>query len=1133
MRDIGLRNDEEAIAAGADWVARQVRDGHRNLRLADIDRAVAKLWPQEQSVSSATDPANEQALHERLAQLPPVCAPRILAAWRDEPTQTWRLVTALTSMDVRPTAVVAEWEQHWPTWLVQAAWQVQVAAAELAAGYGAVRLAADLFMAAAAQGASRRGFWLARAAILYDENDYTVGRSEALDALGRAATDTEPYARAVAALLAADTETASRELAGWSPDDMLNHLLSGGLRLRLAITEGGEILTRPTLDRSLQVLAEVLRQHWSAGFAIIRARLLVIRARRGESPNWDADLREAGDLALRARNEQRAFRGNSAEAAELACQVAVLTMDPGDAITLGTVSDDGATADEAASPLVHEYVAMAAMQLGNLDLARDRARHVTDQAARARLEALLAEADGLDPGPHWQRAIELAGDNDEHLAQALVGLAGSGAEELPRFEEFQARHPEAAVEIRALSELAAGKPGAAITRLRALRRASVTAALHLAQAYQAVGNVDDQVRTLRDAAEDFHDPSLRYGAAEALTRAGRASDAERELEALLASTAPDWNGRSDALRLAAQLAYNDRRYERACELLQTAMRIEPDHTGTRWALIRVLIHRGDLGTAWRVLSTAPQPLEPPDVADAQRWIQLYRRYGRLEETVAGCLRLLRRFGDSEQFSAFVVTNLMIPNTARGELPDDLRADARLEMERFFDRWPASPHLRRLRTADMAQLLVEMSDMVRPSHEEQLHRHHLARGLILGKLPLSLLAAATGRSYAEILIRRSGAVIPARYSDPAEIAACAETARTDADEDVVIDTAAVAVLLTLPLDVRQTAIGIFARVVTTDDALRDALAGKDSLALRSTDTWAYDEGRDVGRFDAIPQAEADRLAEEAESLLTAIEALARYPRPATRLFDDLDAPALIAWASIVDLAIDRKIAVWSDDPILRAIVRESGLRATSTPAVLDHLAHHRTITAEQYENAIRTLIKTRVSDMPFNEQRLLELAEDEGWAPRSVAVALSRPAAWANAPRAASLFGKLIVQVRSHQPMAVPSWLYLAVRGAAAANPGGPAGAVDIAARLLAFAIHAAKAQAQSAADLVTVTRDALVEIGDSDLPPGPDPLPACAVLLRDTYAKAIPPAMATRHIISTFAALPKEDREEIVRILLR
>jgi hypothetical protein len=47
-------------------------------------------------------------------------------------------------------------------------------------------------------------------------------------------------------------------------------------------------------------------------------------------------------------------------------------------------------------------------------------------------------------------------------------------------------------------------------------------------------------------------------------------------------------------------------------------------------------------------------------------------------------------------------------------------------------------------------------------------------------------------------------------------------------------------------------------------------------------------------------------------------------------------------------------------------------------------------------------------------------------------------------------------------------------------------------------------------DLVTAARTALAHAGDPDLPQSPDPLPACAVLLRDTYANAISHALATR-----------------------
>jgi len=136
--------------------------------------------------------------------------------------------------------------------------------------------------------------------------------------------------------------------------------------------------------------------------------------------------------------------------------------------------------------------------------------------------------------------------------------------------------------------------------------------------------------------------------------------------------------------------------------------------------------------------------------------------------------------------------------------------------------------------------------------------------------------------------------------------------------------------------------------------------------------------------------------------------------------------LIAWASIVDLATDRRLAVWTDDPVLRAVVRQSGIPATSTPAVLHYLADQRIITAEQHENAICVLIKAHIGDMPFNEHRLLELAEDEDSTSGSVAAALGRPAAWTDTPRTAALFGRLIGLAQSHRPATVPGWPYNAL-----------------------------------------------------------------------------------------------------------
>jgi tetratricopeptide (TPR) repeat protein len=1087
--------------------------------------------PDSMPLDSAGD---EEAVRDRLAQLPPATAGRVLAAWRDEPASTWRLVTALTSLEDRPTSVVAEWARHRPGWLGEAGWQVQLAAAELAVGYGGPLLAADLFLAVANLGANRRELWLARAAVLYDENDHGAGRDEALATLGPADALSEPYARAVVALLAGNLGAATRALDECPVDQHhpIERTFCVALTLRVIVAKNGGLLDRATVDGGLLVLAESLRGRWSAALGVVYARLLIMRASRGESPTPDADLRTAQQVAVRARDDRRRYRGNSAEATELACQAALMAANLRDTIALGTAGDQGATEDEAASPRVREFVAVAAIQTGDLDLARESARLVSDHCVRATLDAHLAEAERRDSQPDWRRAIELAGDNDEYLARALAGLARSGAEQLPRLEELASRHPEAASEIRAASELSTGKPGTAIPRLRELRRTSATAALHLAQAYKAIGKVDDQVRTLRDAADDFHEPPLRYVAAEVLTRAGRGAEAEAELSKLLATTAPDWHGRPDALRLAAQLASDSRRFDRASELLHAALQLEPDHTETRWALVRILVHRGDPEAAWTTLTSAPQPLDPSTIADARLWLHLNRRYGRPAATIAGSLRLLRRFSSSEQFSAFVVTNLVFPWAPPDELPSELITEARLEVERFFERWPESRYIKRLDASDIQRVVAQMKEMARPTEEELLLRQRLTHGILMGTLPLSLLAAAARRSYAEVVIRRGGGVLPARHPDPTETAACFEATGAVADRDVVIDVSAVAVLNVCPAEVQRAAMATFRRVISTDETMFDARDADESLALRSTSTWVYDDRMGDSRLDDISQAEADRLADDAAAIVSTLQGIPRYPRPTASRGNEPDALPLVAWNSIIDLAQDQQIAVWSDDPIQRARARQAGVSAISTPAIVDYLAHTGQISSGQHEEVIRRLIKGRIGDLPLNEHRLLELAEDDNWAPGCVAAALSRPAAWTDPSRAATFLNQLITIIRHRRHETIPDLLHGTVRAAALATGTNSAAASDLAARLLTITVHAARAQAPMVADLVTAARSALAEADDPDRSPSPDPLRASALLLRDAYAKVIAPDLATSYVLAALASIPEQDQRTVRLALL-
>jgi hypothetical protein len=214
MSAIGLPSQDKDLDAAADWVARQVRDGHTELDADAIDQAVADLWP-EASFAVTQTPAtigsrprgselrSEEEVRERLLQLPAMLGERLLETWREEPRDTWQLIASLTRTQPPPAEVLVEWADRQPAWLLAAAWPVRVAVGELAGAYGQARLAADLFREAVADGAVRGDFRLARAALIYDELGDGPARMTTLAGLGPGPSR-EPYARGVVALLSGD-----------------------------------------------------------------------------------------------------------------------------------------------------------------------------------------------------------------------------------------------------------------------------------------------------------------------------------------------------------------------------------------------------------------------------------------------------------------------------------------------------------------------------------------------------------------------------------------------------------------------------------------------------------------------------------------------------------------------------------------------------------------------------------------------------------------------------------------------------------------------------------------------------------------------------------------------------------------
>jgi tetratricopeptide (TPR) repeat protein len=647
-----------------------------------------------------------------------------------------------------------------------------------------------------------------------------------------------------------------------------------------------------------------------------------------------------------------------------------------------------------------------------------------------------------------------------------------------------------------------------------------------------MGDVDGAVDTLRQAAEDFNDPQFRFEAALTLVRAGREPQASAELNGLLASAPPDWTGQAEALRLTAQLAVNAGEYERATDLLRAALEHETSDARTRWGLVHILLRRGSTVTAWRVYEEHPEPLEPSGLADAHAWIELHREFSDAESTVRGCLRLMRQFPDSEELSVHALAALVGPGSVQGELPADLLAELHSAMDDFFTRWPDSQLLHRIGTENTEQLLAQMTESVRTTTEQRRQQRELTAQLMLGRLPLGVLAAAVGRSYAEVVLRRGVGVLPAWHPDPAEHASCIKSVGDGFSQGVVVDTTTAAVLDVLPEMTRTALITAFRQLIAVDDALHDARAARDALSPRIVGTLLYDEHAQVGRFIETLQEEAERLAEEAQHLVRTIEGFHRRPRPLSRIDPNLEDETFRPWASLLDLARSEDLAVWADDGPLRILARSINLRAFSTPAALQVLTERGDIAPEQHEQALRSLIQARVGDVPLDNTRLLEIAEDQQWAAGAVAVALGRPAVWIDPARAFDILRLILQAVRIHRPEAVNDWLYLAVRGASYTNPDNPQANIALTATILASAIYLTRAQGEPARVMLSATRRALADTA-VDPDSVSDPLPATAQLLRDTLAKALPYAMASQYVLAVFASLEDDDLRVVRQTMLR
>ncbi|WP_436500377.1 NACHT N-terminal Helical domain 1-containing protein [Actinokineospora sp. HUAS TT18] len=1096
---------------------------------SESDRAERRLAHAVEQIESSSGRKLED-FERRLHRLPPIHHDHLVTWWRDDPEGVWSVVTTFTSMESPPSEVARAWEADPPARLAALAVPARLATATLLAVYGSRTLAASLFISAADDGAPRRQFWLARAALIYEDIDRRDdAQRPLLDAASKNSL-TDPFARCMTALLADDWTRLRHELASWKPADNLERLFHYVLSVREAlIGRGTETISRSSLDEAIALSSKILRDTWISTVALARAAHLVWRAQRGEADHRHADIREAQTLALTVRDERRTWRGDSAEAVAVACEAADEVGDYKAVLRFGLTEAGEATDQEAAEQKVRRFVLVARTWLGDPpdDVTFEE---VGDASVVAAMKAIIALRRGEDPAAHWRAALEAATE-DAYKARALLGLARCGQMDVQAMEELSAKLPDIGKEIRAVADLAAGRTDRGIAVLRVQARSSRDAASILAGAYSEMGDVDGLVETLRQAADDFADPELRLEAALELHRADRVDEAEQELAALIAASPAGWQGLRNAQLLAARIAFDAGRLETAAQLARSALKADPSDERTRWSLIHLLLRRADTAAAWRVFREHDSPLRAVQLDDAHCWIQLHREYGDLHETADGCLRLIRQFPDSEQVAAHALVTLIAFRAAKEPLPENLAEELQRASENFFELWPESSLLRRIRGDDLQALVAQMNEMARESPEQRQMKRELLNKVELGQLPVGVLSAALPRSYAEIVLRRAPTVLQAVHADLSEHRMCLQSASTTARSTVVVDTTTVAVLDTLPHSIRSLALGLFRRVITCDLTLHDARVARDALASRSTGSWGWDEDAQTGRLYETSDEEADRLAEESDRLVLSIEQLIRKPRPLTRIEPRLDEQSYHPWAPLLDLAADQQAPVWADDAALRALARSVGIEAISTAAVLQRLLNEELINAQEHQAAITTLFRARVGDFQFTSHRLIEIAEEEGWQAGSVAMALGRPSSWRNAEATLPFVGKLVQQVAQHRPDALPQWAYWLARGAAYAFCRTPQLASNAVAGVVALAIHHANASGPLLRAVVDRCRAALFDVVlvRQDVV---DPLPLAAEAIYRTLLELLPPALAAQYVVAAVAQLEDRDRHAVLRMIL-
>lgn len=1041
---------------------------------------------------------------ERMELLPPT-ARHVLQHEHMPHSVAERLVDAVVRSE--PRRLLAGFVSQPPDWLVRAPAITYRALAELASSYGLHGEAAPLYEQVAELGFDRSRNY-AQAAFAYVVSGRSNRRSD-LMAKARA-IGPDPYIEVIEGGLDEDWEQvlAAVDRATAASDPFVAQIYS----LALSESEG--------VNASIAFLSDVNDSNPEyAAIALRLAHLLLQRSQTAGTVSRTSDLTRAGVLAIRARDARRTWRGDSAEAVDVACRTALAGTDFVRVLQLGTPDPEGdALPEEAADPRVQFCVAQAAIASGDHDLARRAAAAVSGFRQALIMADLTAasHASQAEIDDRFMTAWSLA-ESDDDKVDFWLSASAAGVEPLPGADELDQRTDDLPSLTRAAQHLAHGRADTAVALLRPNRQ-NEAARFLLTRAYLQRDEIDEAVAEFIDMAERFNHPEHLVQAVEILVAAERLDDAVPLADHALTSVPVGRPKRTVLHEVRAVAAHNRGDWSE----MEASSRAWINECGAdrrrRWLLITALYNQTKTAAAWQALRQ-DGALEPGNSREARLWIALYAEHQPSPETLSRILSLCEQYPDDTEVRAAAVNTYFLMGEAGGAVdPDELTRWRGLVEERAADPAPEDS-FKAISVPDDVEGLIEA---FRPLLEPRARLLETWLPKVRKGWPYGLLATVSGRPYTTVLAHRAAGFLPIASVDPELVKQELATAVGALDHPIVADLSVLTTAWYIQ-DRWPQLVGAFTRVELTLESKRDSAIAAASIYPRSSETLSWDAraGRPV-IHETSPDV-LDRLERHLRWTNDTAASLSIRSYSYSADSQASRAQQAGAWMSAFEAAKTTGMPLWADDIGLRTLARNEGIATFGTTALLEVLASRERLPLNKVSRTINTLRDEYCVDLPLDPTWLMATAQNHEWQSGPALLAVTRPTTWANLARGFQIWQEIVNKAGDVDPTRVAVWVHAAALGIISST--GRSQSQELVPGILVCAAGAARSDPAAFADCVEAANAACRS------EQVPSPTETALQIMFERLTVQLGPATAATALANLGAHLSGDDRHVLRRIL--